>query len=115
MSKKNIILFSLFLAIAILIFPQQGVSAQNLPNPLGNRTVPQIVGGVINGVLGLVGVIALVMFIYGGILWMTSGGKEEQIKKGKDTLIWAILGMALVFLSYALSNFVVSKLIEVAK
>jgi len=109
--KKLLVSLLLF----VLLFLPLNVSSADLPNPLKGKTVPQIVGGIINAVLGLVGILALVMFIYGGILWMTSGGKPEQIKKGKDTLVWAIFGLALVFFSYALSNFVITKLASVAK
>jgi len=110
---KKIFAFLLFLFI--LLLTSTSVSALKLPNPLeaisggktGTEAVPYIVGNIIKGVLGIVGIIALVYFIYGGILWMTSGGNEQQVKQGKDTLVWAIFGLVIVFFSYALSNFVI--------
>jgi len=47
------------------------------------------------------------MFIYGGLTWMLSGGNEELVKKGKNTVMWAALGIALIFTSYALVRFVI--------
>ena len=83
-----------------------------LDNPLGEREVPELVGGIIQKILGLVGVLALVMFIYGGITWMTSAGAPEKIKKGRDTLVWAVLGLAFIFLSYAILNFIIDSILK---
>jgi len=101
--------------------PQQGASPQttqtgdpvSLNNPLGNtaeaKDVRLIIGRVINGVLGVVGSLALIMFVYGGLLWMTSGGNDEKVKQGKDVLVWATLGLFIIFASYALVNFIIFK------
>ncbi len=77
----------------------------NLPNPLQTTDVSELAGRIIKAILGLVGVFALVMFIYGGMLWMTSGGSEEKVKRGRDTLVWAMAGLALIFFSYAILEF----------
>jgi len=79
-----------------------------LPNPLGNVTTPQsLVGNIINYVLGVVGSIALIMFIYGGFTWLTSGGSAESIKKGREIIVWAAIGLIVIFLSYGLVKFLI--------
>ena len=84
------------------------IEGSNLKNPLGDniKDIPTFIGIIIKGLLGVVGSLSLIMFIYGGFLWITSGGNEDNIKKGKETLKWAILGIVIVFSSYALLNFV---------
>jgi len=83
----------------------------SLTNPLGNVSSPQIlIGRVINGILSVVGSLALLMFVYGGLLWMTSGGNDEKVKQGREILIWATAGLALVFFSYVLVRFVIQGL-----
>ncbi|MCU0680460.1 MAG: pilin [Planctomycetes bacterium] len=83
-------------------------TGDSLSNPLGDGTTPQkLIGRIINGVLGLVGSIALLMFVYGGFLWMTSSGNAEKVKEGKNIIIWAVLGMAIIFFAYALVKFVI--------
>jgi len=42
------------------------------------------------------------MFIYGGATWMLSGGNQEKVTKGKQILIWATLGLVIIFTAYAL-------------
>ncbi|MFA6551050.1 MAG: hypothetical protein WCV41_00760, partial [Patescibacteria group bacterium] len=56
----------------------------HLTNNTSNIEIPTLIGRVINGVLGIVGSLALLMFIYGGLLWMTSAGSDEKVKRGKD-------------------------------
>lgn len=78
----------------------------NLENPLGEVSVPGLIGNIIKVVLGFTGAIALLMFIYGGLTWMTSGGNQNKIKQGKDTLIWATIGLLVIFSSYAILKYV---------
>ncbi len=78
-----------------------------LCNPLGTADLPSLIGRVISAVLGIVGSIALLMFIYGGFLWLTSAGSTERITKGKNVLVWATIGLAIIFLSYTLVGFVI--------
>jgi hypothetical protein len=80
-------------------------------SPVGNVTIPEIIGRIIKAVLGTVGAFALLMFVYGGILMLTSGGKSDQINKGKQVLVWAVLGLAVILGSYALTNTVIQGLI----
>lgn len=80
-----------------------------LSNPLGtdkNMADPNyVIGKIINSVLGVVGTIALAMFIYGGFRWMTSGG-GDGVKAGKETIVWATFGLIVIFMAYAIVNFV---------
>ncbi len=80
----------------------------DLPNFLGTDEPADIVGRVIKTIIGFCGILALIMFIYGGITWLISFGREQYIEKGKDTMIWSAIGLAVVFGSYILVNFVFS-------
>lgn len=68
------------------------------------------VGGIINIALTLVGVIFLILTVYGGYIWMTARGEEAQAKKAKDIIIMATIGMAVVLVAYVLTNFIVTRL-----
>lgn len=68
------------------------------------------VGGIINIALTLVGVIFLILTVYGGYIWMIARGDETQAKKAKDIIIMAVIGMAVVLAAYVLTNFIVSRL-----
>lgn len=78
-----------------------------LDNPLGTtKDVNTLIGQIINGVLGVVGSLALLMFVYGGIVWMTAAGSPEKVQKGKNILIWATIGIVVIFTAYAMVKFV---------
>lgn len=86
-------------------------SVTKLEPPIRFATEPQkIIGLIIKAVFGLVGSIALAMFVYGGLMWLTSGGNAEKVKKGRDVLVWAVIGLAVIFGSYAIVDFVLSTL-----
>lgn len=73
-----------------------------LTNPIGGGTdIRVVVGLILKGVLGLTGTIALIIFIYGGFQWLFARGEPGEVKKGMDTMIWAGLGLVVIFGSYA--------------
>ncbi len=98
------------------VFAQEDIFGQNeLGNEgiaLGTKSIPEIAAGIINIFLGLLGVIAVTLILYGGFLWMTSKGNEDQIKKAKMLMVNAVIGLIIITSAYAISRFVLSKLSE---
>jgi len=90
-----------------------GASSSNagvsLYKPLNSTTIGGLVGKVLGGIMGLIGTLALLMFVWGGIQYLISQGKPDQLKKAKDTLIYASLGLVIIFTSYT----IVSALVKV--
>lgn len=66
-----------------------------------------LVGQVIQAALSFVGVIFLLLMIYGGYLWMTARGNEEEVTKAKNLIKAAIIGLIIVLAAYAISIFVI--------
>lgn len=81
-------------------------AAIKIGNPLGTTSVPVIIGRIINIFLSVSGSIALFMFVYGGFTWVTSGGAADRITQGKQTMLWATIGIAFIFLSYAILSYI---------
>ncbi|WP_394700274.1 pilin [uncultured Desulfosarcina sp.] len=75
-------------------------------NPLPTDNPATLIGMIIRAILGVTGSLALLMFIYGGLKWMLSSGNTEELRKGKETLLWAVLGLAVIFSSYAVIRYV---------
>lgn len=84
-----------------------------IKNPLGdkNQTITDVLVKVINWMLGLVGFIALIALITGGARMIMDFGNEEQVKKGKTTILWAVIGLLVVILSYAIINIVTGEIL----
>lgn len=86
------------------------INPNNIPtitNPLGDVKDPRVlVGKIISAALGVVGSISLVIFLYGGFTWMTSGGSPDKVKHGRDLIVWAAIGLFVIFASYAMVRWV---------
>lgn len=72
------------------------------PDPLNNADVPILVNRLVTAVLGIVGALFFVMFLWGGFQYMTAGGDAGKVKAGRTTLINAIIGIGLIVCSYAI-------------
>ena len=65
---------------------------------------------ITNTILYVVGIIAVIMLIIGGIRYVTSGGDSKKVTDAKNTVLYAIIGLIIAFLAYAIVNFVISAL-----
>jgi len=65
---------------------------------------------IINLALSLVGIIAVIIVIYAGFLWLTSSGSEEKVTKAKTILSSALIGLLIIFSAYAITRFVISSI-----
>jgi len=72
--------------------------------------IVQIIVTLANFLLGTVGALALLMFVWGGFQWLMSGGEEERVKAGTSTLRNAVIGLLIVFGSWIGVNFIVNTL-----
>jgi len=69
-----------------------------------------VIATVISVALSLIGVIFLILMIYGGYLWMTAAGSDEKIKRSQNIITGAIIGLVVVVSAYAISSFVIKSL-----
>jgi len=69
-----------------------------------------IVGRLIQIALSFLGVIAIVLIMYAGFIWTTSGGEEEKIDSAKKILRNAIIGLAIIISSWAIATYVLTSL-----
>jgi len=63
------------------------------------RTFVQILGAYTNGIIGFLGLIFLILIIWGGFKWMTAAGNEQQVEKAKGVVKNATIGLALILLA----------------
>lgn len=114
-----VILISLFVVSGFLVFGGNFVQAETQFEKglnataagtghaemagLKDKTPAEIIGQVINGLLAFLGVIFLILMIYGGYLWMTAAGNEQQVEKAKDIIKDAIIGLIVVLAAYAIT------------
>lgn len=66
----------------------------------------EIVFNVVYIFLGILGIITVLLMIYGGFLWLTAGGEENKAKQGTTILFQAVVGLIIILSSYAVTYFV---------
>ena len=77
----------------------------------GNQTeLMPVVKNIITAIIGIIGIIAVVMIIIGGISYATSQGDPQKVKKGKDTILYGIIGLVVALLAFAIVQFVLGAL-----
>lgn len=69
-----------------------------------------IIGRIINVFLGFLGVVFLVLLLYAGYQWMTSGGDAEKVKKAQVTIRNAVIGLVIIASAWAIVAFVLNAL-----
>lgn len=67
-----------------------------------------IIGGVIQAILGLLGIVFLAFMIYAGITWLTAQGDDQKALKAKKIIEEAIVGLIIVIAAYAITYFIVN-------
>lgn len=77
------------------------------PEAAYNFGLEFVIGKIIQATLSLLGIIFIILMIYGGGLWMTAKGNEQQVDKAKDLITAAIIGLVIVVAAYAISYFVI--------
>jgi hypothetical protein len=78
---------------------------------LGTQDIRVTIARIIRAALGLLGIVTVVIIIYGGFLWMTAGGNDEQVGKAKKCIYYGIIGLVIIFAAYALTQFIFNQII----
>ena len=77
---------------------------------LGSRPLRETIGGVINIMLGFLGILTTLIILFGGFKWMTSYGSTEKVDEAKKLIGAGVVGLVIVLTAYAVSRFVLSEL-----
>lgn len=77
----------------------------------GTQDLTQNVTNIINGIIAVLGLVCVVVMIVGGVNYMTSGGDTGKVKKGKDTILYGLIGLIICVLAFAIVNFVIKNII----
>lgn len=119
--KRIAILSTCFLIAVLFLFSVPALAADNFgldetAVELGLEAVPddlsirETVINIIKWLIGFIGIVAIVMILYGGVRWMTAGGSVDKLTKAKKVIINATIGLMICILSYAIVYFIAFQL-----
>ncbi len=117
---KKLLAFLLLLGPALAASPASatatindfGVNQMRNLSTFSTRSVYDTIAGIINIILGFLGTIAVLLFLFGGFKWVTSQGESNKIDEAKKLMGAAVVGIAIIFASYAVSQFIISQLYQ---
>lgn len=100
--------------LGLLALPTIAGAAGDIPQMtdlgLGTTTLSELIKGIIQVILGFLGVIAVLIILWGGFIWMTAVGEPDKVDKAKKMIYSGIIGLIIIFASYAIASFVFSQL-----
>lgn len=119
--KNAVAAFALMAGIGFAVAPAANVSAINVFDQCsgnsssevckaqGTDNATSLMHNVINTMLFILGAIAVIMIIVGGVRYVTSNGNASDVKAAKDTIMYSIVGLVVAILSYSIVNFVIGR------
>ncbi|WKZ28798.1 MAG: hypothetical protein QY323_04670 [Patescibacteria group bacterium] len=66
---------------------------------------------IVRTAMSLLGIIAVMIILYGGFKWMTSGGSDEAVGDAKKIITAGIIGLIIILTAYAIASFVINSLV----
>lgn len=84
-----------FFILSVLLLASSALAQVTLPDPLGGQSLQEIIANVVQYIVGILAGIAVIMFIWAGILFLTSAGNEARITTAKKVLIYAVIGLGI--------------------
>lgn len=96
------------------IFDKMGGAISGFDLPSGGENPDEaaqgIIGRIISAFLSLFGIIFMVLIIFGGYRWMMARGNDDEVKKARDIIRGAVIGLIIVLAAYAISYFIATAL-----
>lgn len=114
--KKVLISLAVFVfgATPLLALADAAAGLESAASEAGYSQVSYttVLSYLLSVIVGVLGVLFVILMVYGGVLWMTAAGNSEQVKKAKSLLTNSFIGLVIVILSYAISAYVLDALIR---
>lgn len=130
--KKFKTVMAVFLALAFLLAPTvmvvemvsaatgldsaTGLLERSSKKSFGSEnaaTSSGIVERLVNRAVGVLGVVAIVLIVYAGGMWLTAAGNPEKVKKAQKVIISTVVGVIIVGLAYAITAFILGQVVVV--
>ncbi len=125
---KNFVSFVIVLAFAFSMFAVAttvnagsdventlwGGYADNIQNTMGvgNEDPRTIAANIINIILGFLGILAVVLILFGGFKWMTAAGNEDKVSEARKLLVAGVTGLIIILAAYSLAAFVLEAIFK---
>ena len=77
---------------------------------LGQASLSSMITQIMTLIMSLLGIIAVLIILWGGFIWMTAAGEPDKVEKAKKLIYAGIIGLVIIFAAYAIASFVISNM-----
>lgn len=105
-------ILAIIVASVVHAVPIDTLSCNGVDSVICNNTsdsVDGIIKSVVSFLFWLIGILSVIMIIFGGIKYTTSAGDSGKLQSAKNTILYSVIGLAVAILALAIVNFVVDK------
>lgn len=88
------------------------IAADNSGFDLSKKDTEPVIASIVKALISFLGVIFFLLVIYGGFMWMTAQGNDEQVARAKKIIINSTIGLVVIMLAYAITWFIVYEITE---
>lgn len=118
MQKIKLTILSFFMLLGVIVLvpsstatavvnPAQEIqNGANSAGASGEKSLGERIQTIVNIMLFILGAIAVIMIVIGGIKYTTSNGDSSAITSAKNTILYSVVGLVVAILAYAIVNFV---------
>lgn len=110
MNKKTI-LAVLMLALVLAPASAGALTATNPGGAFSTNNFMDVMENIANFIIAFITILGIIFIVYGGILYVTAGGDEAAVEKAKSTLTYALIGLFIAAMAYALETLVLTILV----
>ncbi|MBI5654780.1 hypothetical protein HZC53_03970 [Candidatus Uhrbacteria bacterium] len=104
--------FALFTATPAMAQVDTGLQEVGETVKLSGTDPRVIATNIINWALGLIGIVLVVLILYAGFLYMTSGGEADKVEKAKKIIVNAIIGLVIILSAWGITRYVINALLS---
>jgi len=111
MKKVAKLVYTFTLLEALPAFAQLGLNERSdKPGGLPKGSLTDLIKSIANAILAIVGIVAVLFIIIGGVMYITSAGNPDNVAKAKNTILYGVIGLIVVLLSWAIVTFVLTNI-----
>ena len=75
-------------------------------------TLDSALTSILNAIILIMGIVAVIFIIIGGVNYITSSGDSNKVKKAKDTILYSVIGLVICALAFVIVNFVIGSILK---
>lgn len=105
----TVAMLSIFVLPAIVAAQDLDLGLENAAGiGLGQKDLKESINSIIQILLSFLGILAVIIILWGGFMWMTAAGDEGKVDKAKKLIISGVVGIVIILSAYIIANFVIT-------